>query len=79
MIVRSWLLALFALQMAIRAGNIMRVISMDKIQSKKLLNHYSAWKYLVLIVTIIVMLFSALPTWYGEDAHDTLLIGNSFT
>ncbi len=46
----------------------MRVISMDKFQSKKLLNHYSAWKYLVLIVTIIVMLFSALPTWYGEDA-----------
>lgn len=52
----------------IRAGKTMRVISMDKIQSKKLLNHYSAWKYVVLIVTIIVMLFSALPTWYGEDA-----------
>ncbi|MGL4221673.1 MAG: protein translocase subunit SecD, partial [Shewanella sp.] len=41
---------------------------MDNIQSKKLLNHYSAWKYIVLIVTIIVMLFSALPTWYGENA-----------
>ncbi|AUD61446.1 preprotein translocase subunit SecD [Shewanella sp. Pdp11] len=36
--------------------------------NKRLLNHYSAWKYLVLIVTIIVMLFSALPTFYGEDA-----------
>lgn len=36
--------------------------------SKQLLNHYSAWKYIVLIVTIIVMLFSALPTFYGEDA-----------
>lgn len=36
--------------------------------NKRLLNHYSAWKYIVLIVTIIVMLFSALPTFYGEDA-----------
>lgn len=36
--------------------------------NKRLLNHYSAWKYLVLIVTIIVMLLSALPTYYGEDA-----------
>ncbi|WP_297893298.1 protein translocase subunit SecD [Shewanella sp.] len=35
--------------------------------NKRLLNHYSAWKYIVLIVTIIVMLFSALPTFYGED------------
>lgn len=35
--------------------------------SKRLLNHYSTWKYLVLIVTIIVMLFSALPTFYGEN------------
>ncbi|WP_076412829.1 protein translocase subunit SecD [Shewanella sp. UCD-KL12] len=34
----------------------------------KLLNHYSAWKYIVLIVTLIVMAFSALPTLYGEDA-----------
>ncbi|EGM71187.1 protein translocase subunit SecD [Shewanella sp. HN-41] len=36
--------------------------------NQRLLNHYSAWKYIVLIVTIIVMLFSALPTFYGEDA-----------
>ena len=36
--------------------------------NKRLLNHYSAWKYLVLIVSLIVMLFSALPTLYGEDA-----------
>lgn len=36
--------------------------------NKRLLNHYSAWKYIVLIVTIIVMLFSALPTFFGEDA-----------
>ncbi|WP_198780772.1 protein translocase subunit SecD [Shewanella putrefaciens] len=36
--------------------------------NKRLLNQYSTWKYIVLIVTIIVMLFSALPTFYGEDA-----------
>ncbi|MCS6119676.1 protein translocase subunit SecD [Shewanella baltica] len=41
---------------------------MERKPSKRLLNHYSAWKYIVLIVTIIVMLFSALPTFYGEDA-----------
>ncbi|MDT3273559.1 protein translocase subunit SecD [Shewanella sp. SP2S2-4] len=41
---------------------------MERKPNKRLLNHYSAWKYLVLIVTIIVMLFSALPTFYGEDA-----------
>ncbi|MFT5234668.1 MAG: preprotein translocase subunit SecD [Shewanella sp.] len=34
----------------------------------KILNHYSAWKYVVLVMTFIVMLFSALPTLYGEDA-----------
>lgn len=34
----------------------------------KILNHYSAWKYIVLFVTFIVMLLSALPTYYGEDA-----------
>lgn len=41
---------------------------MERKPNKRLLNHYSAWKYIVLIVTIIVMLFSALPTFYGEDA-----------
>ncbi|GCF89326.1 protein translocase subunit SecD [Shewanella sp. M-Br] len=41
---------------------------MERKLNQRLLNHYSAWKYLVLIVTIIVMLFSALPTFYGEDA-----------
>ncbi|ABV88388.1 protein translocase subunit SecD [Shewanella pealeana] len=33
-----------------------------------ILNHYSAWKYVLLVVTIIIMLFSALPTFFGEDA-----------
>ncbi|WP_325891939.1 protein translocase subunit SecD [Grimontia sp. NTOU-MAR1] len=32
-----------------------------------LLNHYPAWKYVVLITTIIIMLFSALPSWFGES------------
>ncbi|ABZ77705.1 protein-export membrane protein SecD [Shewanella halifaxensis HAW-EB4] len=40
------------------------------IEQKKvtILNHYSAWKYVLLVVTITVMLFSALPTFFGEDA-----------
>lgn len=33
-----------------------------------ILNHYSAWKYVLLLVTIIIMLLSALPTFYGEDS-----------
>ncbi|MCS6115093.1 protein translocase subunit SecD [Shewanella baltica] len=41
---------------------------MERKPNKRLLNHYSAWKYIVIIVTIIVMLFSALPTFYGENA-----------
>ena len=34
----------------------------------KRLNHYSQWKYWVLITTFVVMTLSALPSWYGEDA-----------
>lgn len=30
------------------------------------MNHYSAWKYLVLVVTVVLLLLSAIPTWYGE-------------
>lgn len=41
---------------------------MRKHNASKILNHYAAWKYIVLVVTFIVMLFSALPTLYGEDA-----------
>ncbi|OEE60984.1 protein-export membrane protein SecD [Enterovibrio norvegicus FF-33] len=33
-----------------------------------MLNHYPAWKYVVLITTLIIMLFSALPSWFGENA-----------
>ena len=35
--------------------------------TKRVLNHYSAWKYLVLIVTVVVLALSAIPTWYGEQ------------
>ena len=34
----------------------------------KSLNQYSLWKYWVLIVTLVILFFSALPSWYGEDA-----------
>lgn len=41
---------------------------MRKKNNKQILNHYSAWKYVVLIVTVSIMLLSAIPTWYGENA-----------
>ncbi len=31
------------------------------------MNRYSVWKYAVLVVTIIVLTLSAIPTWYGEQ------------
>ena len=42
--------------------------TMRKKAPQRLLNHYPAWKYVVLIVTLVVMMLSAIPTWYGEDA-----------
>lgn len=39
----------------------------NRADRKTLLNHYPAWKYVVLVTTIIVMLFSALPSWFGEN------------
>ncbi len=41
---------------------------MKKRIPRKQINHYSKWKYVVLIATIIVMVLSALPSWYGENA-----------
>lgn len=41
---------------------------MRKQANNKHLNRYAAWKYIVLVVTLIIMAFSALPTLYGEDA-----------
>ncbi len=35
--------------------------------AKRLINHYSAWKYVVLVTTIIILTLSAIPTWYGEQ------------
>lgn len=42
--------------------------SMSKQNKATILNHYSAWKYVLLVVTITIMFFSALPTFYGEDS-----------
>ncbi|MDF2155326.1 protein translocase subunit SecD [Vibrio sp. CAU 1672] len=36
-------------------------------KNRKVLNHYSAWKYVVLITTIIILTLSAIPTWFGEQ------------
>ncbi|CAH0525131.1 protein translocase subunit SecD [Vibrio hippocampi] len=33
---------------------------------RRVLNHYSAWKYIVLVTTIIILGLSAIPTWFGE-------------
>ncbi|WP_370643773.1 protein translocase subunit SecD [Photobacterium sp. TLY01] len=35
--------------------------------SVRVLNHYAAWKYLVLVVTVVILALSAIPTWYGEQ------------
>ncbi|MGR5319512.1 MULTISPECIES: protein translocase subunit SecD [Vibrio] len=36
-------------------------------KTTKVLNHYSAWKYVVLVTTIIILTLSAIPTWFGEQ------------
>ncbi|MBY7818457.1 protein translocase subunit SecD [Vibrio fluvialis] len=43
---------------------------MKKSKSKapsRVLNQYSTWKYVVLVVTVVVLALSAIPTWYGEQ------------
>lgn len=35
--------------------------------TKRTLNQYSYWQYAVLIVTLFIMLLSALPSWFGES------------
>lgn len=37
-------------------------------RTSAVINRYPAWKYVVLLVTLVVMTLSALPSWYGEDA-----------
>jgi len=43
-------------------------LTMRKPNKQRLLNHYPTWKYVVLVVTVLVMMLSAIPTWYGENA-----------
>lgn len=50
---------------------------MRKTNQQRLLNHYPAWKYVVLVVTVMIMLLSAIPTWYGEDAAVQIAASNS--
>ncbi|MCE2595768.1 protein translocase subunit SecD [Motilimonas cestriensis] len=40
---------------------------MKKRSSRRALNQYSHWQYVVLIATLLLMLLSALPSWYGES------------
>lgn len=39
----------------------------SRASSKRTLNQYSYWQYAVLIVTLSIMLLSALPSWFGES------------
>lgn len=55
----------------------------SKAKSVRVMNHYSAWKYVVLIVTIVLLALSAIPTWYGEQpsiqvttSHDDKVLNN---
>ncbi len=41
---------------------------MKKRTTQHPINRYAKWKYIVLISTIVIMLLSALPSWYGENA-----------
>ncbi|WP_341664409.1 protein translocase subunit SecD [Vibrio sp.] len=36
-------------------------------KQSRVINRYSGWKYAVLIVTVIILTLSAIPTWYGEQ------------
>lgn len=45
----------------------MTLLSNNKPLNKQL-NKYAQWKYWVLVVTLIILFLSALPSWYGEDA-----------
>ncbi|KLN66565.1 protein translocase subunit SecD [Vibrio sp. VPAP30] len=44
----------------------MKKIPVKQAKSTRLMNHYSAWKYVVLIATVVMLTLSAIPTWYGE-------------
>lgn len=44
----------------------MKTTSKRPAANARVINHYSAWKYVVLIATVIVLALSAIPTWFGE-------------
>ncbi len=33
---------------------------------RRIINHYATWQYVVLIVAVVLLALSAVPTWYGE-------------
>ncbi len=35
--------------------------------SARVMNRYATWKYVVLVITILILGLSAIPTWYGEQ------------
>ncbi|MFH0258726.1 protein translocase subunit SecD [Vibrio rumoiensis] len=39
----------------------------SRASARRTLNQYSYWQYAVLIITISIMLLSALPSWFGES------------
>ncbi|MCJ2376933.1 protein translocase subunit SecD [Vibrio sp. ZSDZ34] len=45
-----------------------RELHVKKRTTQPSINRYAKWKYIVLISTIVIMLLSALPSWYGENA-----------
>lgn len=40
---------------------------MRKQQRSAAMNRYAAWKYIILVTSLVIMLLSALPTYFGED------------
>ncbi len=38
-----------------------------KNRHSRVINRYPAWKYVVLVVTLILLALSAIPTWFGEQ------------
>lgn len=46
-------------------------------KSARLMNHYSVWKYVVLMVTVVMLTLSAIPTWYGEKPSIQVTVSHS--
>ncbi|MYM58908.1 protein translocase subunit SecD [Vibrio sp. OCN044] len=52
-------------------------------KQSRVINRYSGWKYAVLIVTVVILTLSAIPTWYGEQpsiqvttSHENKVVDN---